>query len=128
MNKKKRLLIILNRFVIGGQAVDTLPLAYYLRNDFDILILYGEKEKDEIEPAFLLKRYPGLNLQKISQLRRSINPFIDILAFFKILSIIITFHPHISHTHGAKTGILGRVAGFCCQVPVRVHTFHQLCF
>ena len=80
-NSKPRLIIILNRFVIGGQAVDTIPLAWHLQTDFDILILYGEKEKDELEPGFLLTKYPGLRLKKIKALRRSINPFIDFLAF-----------------------------------------------
>jgi hypothetical protein len=49
---KPNVIIILNRLVIGGQAIDTIPLAYYLQNDFNILILYGEKEVDEIEASF----------------------------------------------------------------------------
>lgn len=121
---KPRLLIILNRFVIGGQAVDTLPLAYYLSADFEILILYGEKEKDEVEPEFLLKQYPGLKLRKISHLRRSVSPFTDILAFARLVFAIIKFKPHIVHTHGAKSGFLGRVAAWVCRAPVIVHTFH----
>jgi len=121
---KRRLLIVLNRFVIGGQAVDTLPLAYFLRADFEILILYGEKEKDEIEPQFLLEKYPGLKLKKISHLRRSVNPFTDIIAFARLVYTIIRFKPHIVHTHGAKSGFLGRVAAWVCKVPVIVHTFH----
>ncbi|HEX8462169.1 MAG TPA: glycosyltransferase [Segetibacter sp.] len=119
-----RLLIILNRFVIGGQAVDTIPLAYYLKNDFEILIIYGEKEIDEIEPVFLLQKYEGLTLKKIKELKRSINPFTDVFAFIKILSVVLNFKPDIVHTHGAKTGILGRLAAFFCRVPVIVHTFH----
>jgi glycosyltransferase involved in cell wall biosynthesis len=119
-----RLLIVLNRFVIGGQAVDTLPLAYFLKEDFEILIVYGEKEKDEIEPIFLLNKYPGLYLKKVSYLRRSVNPIIDIVAFFQLLLIIIKFKPHIVHTHGAKSGFLGRLAAWVCHVPVIVHTFH----
>lgn len=121
---RPHLLIILNRFVIGGQAVDTIPLAWYLKNDFDILILYGEKEKDEIEPTFLLQQYPGLRLKKISHLRRSINPFIDVLAFFSVLFAIVTFKAHIVHTHGAKSGFIGRLAAWFSRVPVIVHTFH----
>jgi len=121
---KPRLLIILNRFVIGGQAVDTLPLAYYLSADFEILILFGEKEKDEVEPEFLLKQYPGLKLKKISHLRRSINPFTDIIAFIRLVFTIIKFKPHIVHTHGAKSGFLGRISAWVCHVPVIVHTFH----
>jgi len=122
--KSPRLLIILNRFVIGGQAVDTIPLAWFLKNDFDILILYGEKEKDEIEPSFLIEKYPGLVLKKIKYLRRSINPFSDLFAFFTVLFTILKYKPHIVHTHGAKSGFIGRITSFLSGVPVVVHTFH----
>ena len=121
---KPRLLIVLNRFVIGGQAVDTLPLAYFLNGDFQILILYGEKEKDEVEPEFLLKKYPGLQQKKIDHLRRSLNPLNDIIAFARLVYIIVRFKPQIVHTHGAKSGFLGRFSAWVCNVPVIVHTFH----
>ena len=121
---KPRVLIILNRFVIGGQAADTIPLASYLQDDFEILILYGEKEKNEIEPLFLLQRHPQTRLKKIKHLKRSINPFVDGLAFFSIIGIIREFKPHIVHTHGSKPGLLGRLAGYVSSVPVIIHTFH----
>ena len=121
---KPRLLIVLNRFVIGGQAVDTIPLAYSLAADFEILILYGEKEADEIEPTFLLAANPGLQLKKISHLRRSINPLIDAIAFHRLLYTFLKYKPHIVHTHGAKSGFLGRLAAWLCNVPVIIHTFH----
>lgn len=124
LTKNPRLLIILNRFVIGGQAVDTIPLAWHLKSDFDVLIVYGEKEKDEIEPNFLLEQFPGLQLKKISLLRRSINPFIDVFAFFSVLFTIIKFKADIVHTHGAKSGFIGRLAAWFAGVPVIVHTFH----
>ena len=119
-----RLLIILNRFVIGGPAMDTLPLAWHLKSDFEILVIYGEKEKDEMEATFLLKQYQGLAMQKIKWLKRSINPVVDVAAFFKILWTIARFKPDIVHTHGAKSGLFGRVAAYFCRVPVIVHTFH----
>ncbi|GEO11630.1 glycosyltransferase [Segetibacter aerophilus] len=124
MENKRRLLIILNRFVIGGQAVDTIPLVWNLRNDFEILILFGEKEKDELEPVFLLDKYPGLQLKKISYLRRSINPLIDIWAFFSVLYAIVKFRANIVHTHGAKSGFIGRISAWLAGVPVIIHTFH----
>lgn len=122
--KRPRLLIILNRFVIGGQAADTIPLAWYLKNDFEILILCGEKEKDEIEPAFLLQQHPGIILKKIKFLKRSLNPFIDVLAFSYILSVIVKFRADIVHTHGSKPGFLGRIAAWVSGVPVIIHTYH----
>ena len=104
--------------------MDTLPLAWHLKSDFEILVIYGEKEKDEMEATFLLKQYPGLAMQKIKWLKRSINPLVDVGAFFKILWTIARFKPNIVHTHGAKSGFFGRVAAYLCRVPVIVHTFH----
>jgi glycosyltransferase involved in cell wall biosynthesis len=121
---RRRLLIILNRFVIGGQAVDTLPVAYYLKGDFDILVVYGVKGKDEIEPFFLLEKYPGIRLKRISFLRRSLNPVIDLLALLRLIIITLSFKPDIVHTHGAKPGVVGRLAASLCRVPAIVHTFH----
>jgi glycosyltransferase involved in cell wall biosynthesis len=124
LDGKPRLIIVLNRFVIGGQAVDTIPLAFHLQQFFQVTILYGQKEVDEIEPRYLLQRYPGLQLKKISHLRRSINPLIDVVAFFRVLGILLRQRPHVVHTHGAKSGFIGRLASVISGVPVIVHTFH----
>jgi len=121
---KPRLLIILGRFVIGGHASDTIPLAYRLSKDFDILILYGDKEPDEVEPWFMMDNYPGLKLQPIKRMKRSVNPFNDFFTFFEIRKIIRQFKPQIVHTHGAKSGLLGRLAASSLRTSVIVHTFH----
>ncbi len=104
-----RVLIIINRLVIGGQALDTVPLAYYLKDDFNVLVLYGEKEPDEEEALFLLKQYPNLAIKKIPGFRRSVNPFIDVVAFIKIFREIKHFNCSLIHTHGSKSGLLGRL-------------------
>jgi glycosyltransferase involved in cell wall biosynthesis len=121
---KPNVIIILNRLVIGGQAIDTIPLAYYLQNDFNILILYGEKEVDEVEASFLLKQYPNLTTQKITHLRRTINPIVDVMAFVALVQQIKKHKAVIVHTHGSKSGFLGRLAAWLLRVPVIVHTFH----
>jgi len=121
---KPRLLIILNRFVIGGQSVDTIPLAWYLQQHFEVRILYGQKEADELEPDFLLQQYPNLSLTKVSSLRRSVNPLVDVVGFLKILAFVWQFKPQIVHTHGAKSGVFGRIAAYILRTPVIVHTFH----
>lgn len=121
---KPNVIIVLNRLVIGGQAVDTIPLAYYLQNYFNVLILYGEKEADEIEASFLLEQYPNLQVKKIKQLRRTINPITDLIAFFSIVQQIKRHKASIVHTHGSKSGLLGRLAAWLLSVPVIVHTFH----
>ncbi len=121
---KKRLLIFLNRLVIGGPAVDLISIAGFLHYDYDILFIHGEKETHEVEATYLLNNYPHLQVKKIPSLRRSVNPFLDIVSLWVMLRIMYQFKPHIVHTHGAKSGFIGRVVAFLCRVPVIVHTFH----
>jgi glycosyltransferase involved in cell wall biosynthesis/GT2 family glycosyltransferase len=121
---KPRLLILTNRLIVGGISNDIIPLAYYLQSDFDILILYGEKEKDEIEAAFLLENYPGLKLKKVTSLQKSFNPLNDIISYKKIKKEIKDFNADIVHTHGAKSGFIGRIAARKNKVAAIVHTFH----
>ncbi len=121
---KPKLLIIHNRLVVGGPALDTIPLAYHLRNDFDIHILYGNKEVDETEPTFLLEKYSGLQLVKIQALQRSPHPLKDYLAYRAIKKYISNFKPDIVHTHGAKVGLFGRLAATRKKTSFILHTFH----
>jgi glycosyltransferase involved in cell wall biosynthesis len=121
---KPKLLIIHNRLVVGGPALDLIPLAHHLRNDFDIHFMYGCKEKDETEPSFLLEKYSGINLVKIDSLQRSLFPLKDVAAYKAISKHIREFRPDIVHTHGAKVGLLGRLAAHRAKVPLIVHTYH----
>lgn len=121
---KPRILIIINRLVIGGQALDTVPLAHALQSHFDVEVLYGEKEADEEEANFLKEKFPTLKLTKIVQLKRSINWLNDINAFFKIKKHIQSGHYDIVHTHGAKSGLIGRIAAWQCDIKTIVHTYH----
>jgi len=121
---KPKLLLFTNRLVVGGISNDIIPLAYHLQTEFDILILYGEKEKDEVEADFLLTAYPGLKLKKIKSFKKTINPFNDLLAYHDIKKVIRNFKAGIVHTHGPKSGLLGRYAAYKCKVPVIIHTFH----
>jgi glycosyltransferase involved in cell wall biosynthesis len=120
---KKKILVILNRLVVGGQTHDTLPLLHCLSHKFDILVLHGQKEKDEKDASALLEKY-SLNGKYVSSLRRSINPVNDLRAFFSIYKIIKKNKPHIVHTHGSKSGMIGRLAAYGAGVPVVIHTFH----
>jgi glycosyltransferase involved in cell wall biosynthesis len=121
---RPRLLILINRLVIGGHIFDTIPLTYRLKDDFEILFVYGERKPDEIEASFLLTKYPGIKVHKISSLKRSLNPFKDVDAFVGIDKIVKEFKPDILHTHGAKPGLIGRLVGWKHKVPVVIHTYH----
>jgi glycosyltransferase involved in cell wall biosynthesis len=121
---KPRLLFIVGRFVIGGHASDNIPLLFHLKHHYISQIIHGEKEADEIEPFFLLEKYPGLDIIKLPSLKRSINPFSDLITVFSLYKKIKAFKPDIVHTHGAKAGVLGRIAAWFYGRTLIVHTFH----
>ncbi|NCU02756.1 MAG: glycosyltransferase family 4 protein [Chitinophagaceae bacterium] len=122
--KKPRLLIILNRLAVGGPAFNVISSASILSNEFDILLIAGAPDADEQPADYLLEQYTGFQFQKIAALKRSVIPGTDWRAYRAIKKAIREFKPDIVHTHGAKPGVLGRIAAHNLHVPVVVHTFH----
>jgi len=121
---RPRLLIFLNRLAIGGPASNTLALASLLSKEFDLLLVAGGPLPNERSAAFLLDLYKGFGVRMLPGISRSVNPFRDVLSYFKIRKIIQDFKPDIVHTHGSKPGIIGRWVAFRAHVPVIVHTYH----
>ncbi len=121
---KPRLLIVLNRLSIGGPATNVLSSAALLSNEFDILLIAGEPLPHEQSAAYLLHTYKGFTVEILPLLRRSVIPGKDFLAYRAIKKKIRKFQPQVVHTHGAKPGLLGRLAAWRCGVPVIIHTFH----
>ena len=121
---KKKLFLIINRLVIGGPSVDAVSLAHHLSSKYDVTIVYGEKETEEVEVLFSARNYPHLSFLKIPSLHRSILPVTDVITYRKLLSLFKKQQPDIVHTHGFKTGFLGRLAARKAKVPVIIHTYH----
>ena len=118
-----KVLRIINRFNIGGPTYNAAYLTKYLSPDYETLLVGGVKEEHEKSSEFILENL-GLNPTIVLEMRRSINPFQDYLAYRKVKQIIKEYKPDIVHTHAAKAGTLGRWAAIQCKVPVIVHTFH----
>lgn len=121
---KPKVLIFLNRLVIGGPAIDVISMAGFLQSDFEILIIYGEKESHEVDANYLLSQYPLINTLKINSLKKTLNPFLILANCYAIFKIISEYKPQIVHTHGALPGVIGRIAAYFNRVQVIVHTFH----
>src|SRR4051812_25588039 len=103
--------------------MDALSMAFYLKDKYDVTVVYGEKEEDEKEAPLLLNN-AGIRFIKIKTLHRSILPLNDIQSYRNILSLIRKYQPHIVHTHGFKSGLLGRITAKRAGVPVIIHTYH----
>jgi len=118
-----KVLRIINRFNLGGISYNVSYLSRYLPSEYETMLIGGPEEKGE-ESSLYIPHSLGLKPTIISELRRSINPFNDYLAYRRIKKIIREFKPDLVHTHASKAGTIGRLAAIHCGVPVIVHTFH----
>ena len=118
-----RVLRIINRFNLGGPTYNAAYLSKYMSPEFETLLVGGQKDESEEKSDFIVNNL-GLKPIIISEMRRSINPKNDIIAYRKLKKIIRDFKPDIVHTHASKAGTLGRLAAYTSKVPVIVHTFH----
>jgi len=118
-----KILRIINRFNLGGITYNVSYLSRYLPETYETLLIGGPEEKDE-ESSLYIPQSLGLNPLVLQELKRSINPLQDYLAYRKIKKIIKEYQPDIVHTHASKAGFIGRLAAKHCGVPVIVHTFH----
>lgn len=118
-----RVLRILNRLVIGGPSKNAVYLTRYMEPDFETMLVIGGKEDHEQDADFLATHH-GIEPVCIPEMRRPVSFGSDWLAYKKLKKLIKNFRPDIIHTHAAKSGALGRMAGKHCEVPVIVHTFH----
>lgn len=118
-----RVLRVIARMNVGGPAWQVSVLTRGLENEyFTSQLVCGEISEGEAD--FLALRDPNLSVTRIQTLGRSLNAFDDVRAFLELLKIIRATRPDIIHTHTAKAGVLGRIAGVIMRVPIRVHTFH----
>ena len=119
-----RVIIFLNRLIIGGTALDTIQLANSLSDEHEVYLVVGEKLNDEYDAFFLAGDLRNVKVIALHDLRRSIYLFRDIIAFFKIRRLIRDIKPDIVHTNGAKPGFLCRIAARLCGVKIILHTYH----
>lgn len=118
-----RVLRILNRLIIGGPALNATYLTKYMAPEFETMLVIGGKDDHEQDATHLTDQL-GIEPVVIPEMKRAIHPGTDRAAYLKIKALIQQFKPDIVHTHAAKSGTIGRLAAYNCNVPVILHTFH----
>lgn len=122
---------VIARLNIGGPAIQAVSLTRELEGpDFHTVLVCGDVEAHEGDMSFLA-RDMGVRPLKIDGLGREISPVKDLGVLVELLGLIGRARPAIIHTHTAKAGTLGRMAGILWNLfhgkrhRVRlVHTFH----
>lgn len=69
-----------------------------------------------------LDELPGVRCATID-IPRSISPWRDLLALFKLIRLFRSERIQIAHSTTPKAGLLTALAAFIARVPVRLHTF-----
>jgi len=124
---------IVTRMNVGGPSTHIRLLHQLDPRRFRTCLVVGRPETAEGDRAGWVQ--DGANrVIRIGSLRRSIRPLLDLLALAQILRILWRERPEILHTHMAKAGTLGRLAGWLYnrvgpgrtpgRCAVLVHTFH----
>lgn len=126
MNSEKpiKVMHIIARMNVGGPAVLVADLMRNLdQMRFSTTLVTGYC--DDNESDYLNEVAQDISALRIPGLGRSVTPFKDLGALFQLIKVIRNFKPDVIHTHTAKAGVLGRLAGFIARPHAkRVHTYH----
>jgi len=122
--KPVKVMQVIARMNVGGPAVLVADLMRSLDPQKFLSVLVtgycDENESDYLEEVaqdVIAVRIPGMG--------RSVSLHKDLIAFFLLIKEIRKFKPDVIHTHTAKAGVLGRLAGLIARPQAkRIHTFH----
>lgn len=127
-----KVLRVVTRLNIGGPARQALLLQQELpKRGIATLLVHGQP--GDSEATFDTAAVIGSHAEVLAMpsLGRSLSALDDARAFAALLRAVFAYRPDVIHTHMAKAGTLGRLAGVCYNVlqPRRrraliVHTFH----
>lgn len=116
---------IITRLVVGGAQENTIFTVEGLKKKgYSVDLISGKTEGPEGTLEDRVKE-KNINLIVIPQLIRDINPVLDFIAFLKIFKVFKKSKYDIIHTHSAKAGFLGRIAGrLANKKTIIIHTIH----
>lgn len=123
-----RILHIITRMIVGGAQENTLLSVEGLDRipGYEVTLCSGVDNGPEGE--LLTRARQTSRLVVIPELCRNVDPRGDVVALWKLYSLIRQGGYHIVHTHSSKAGVLGRIAARLAGVPIVVHTLHSLVF
>lgn len=119
---------IIARLNVGGPARHVVWLTKNLQDaEFQSVLLTGTVPEGEEDMNYFAREH-GVAPVYIEEMSRELSAK-DVVSLWKVFRLLRREQPDIIHTHTAKAGTVGRVAGFLYRLlsrkPVKmVHTFH----
>ncbi len=121
---KKKILFLITQAEMGGAQKYILELSSSLeKSEYEVVVA---SEKNNTFKEELNKN--SIKFIELKHIQRSINPLIDIFAFFEIFKLIKAEKPDIVHLNSSKIGVLGAFAGKMAKAPKIIFTAHGWIF
>lgn len=114
-----KLLIICTNADLAGAPCHVRDLAILMQQQgWVVNVAFGQLGpiKDQLEQH-------GISTHFIASMRSTINPFEDINSYISFKKLVNRLQPDIIHAHSSKAGMIGRLVGLTCKIPV-VYTIH----
>jgi len=120
---RPKILHVITRLNIGGPALQTLMLTRDLpAMEYRTMLVAGQCEAGDGDMRYLLRS--GDPVAWMPDLSRSVRPYRNLKALWKLWRLLRRERPAIVHTHTAMAGCLGRLAALSSGAPIIVHTYH----
>jgi glycosyltransferase involved in cell wall biosynthesis len=108
---RTKVIRIIARLNVGGPAKHVVWLTSGLPEaGYDSLLVAGSVPEGEEDMSYFAEQM-GVNPQYIPEMSREIS-LNDVVTIWKLFRLFVREKPDIVHTHTAKAGTVGRVAGF----------------
>ena len=114
---------VITRLNIGGPTMHMLLLARELAVlEYCTVLVAGSCEPEDGDMSYLLRAADPVRW--VPELSRSVRPWRNLKALWRLWQLLRRERPEIVHTHTAMAGCLGRLAAVLSGVPIVIHTFH----
>jgi glycosyltransferase involved in cell wall biosynthesis len=133
MSRPIKVVRVIARLNTGGPAIHAILLTRALNGArFTSRLVTGVVGPNEGDMGYYAEQR-GVRPVVIPELGRTVSPGDDLRALVKLFALLRREQPDIVHTHTAKAGLLGRIAGVAYNVLATlagarrtrlVHTFH----
>lgn len=114
---------VITRLNIGGPTMHMLLLTREMAAlEYRTVLVAGSCEPEDGDMSYLLQADDPVRW--VPELSRSVRPWRNLKALWRLWRLLRRERPVIVHTHTAMAGCLGRLAAVLSGVPIVIHTFH----